>query len=86
MNHRQRRRGHRKTIRPRLYDEHHRKARGNGGDNSPENISNVRIDEHIGFHRLFGIMSPKEIAKKLSDIWIDPEWKLIAVKKWTKVW
>jgi len=60
---------------------HHRLPKAKSGSNAAENISVVSVSAHRAYHQLFGIMSPEEIAKVLTDVWIDPDWKLIAVKK-----
>lgn len=62
-------------------DKHHRKPRSLGGGNDSHNISLVRKDLHVAWHRLFGNAPPEEVAKIISEVWIDPKYKLIAVRR-----
>lgn len=63
------------------YNDHHRLPKAFGGSSEGNNIIMVRADKHAAFHKLFGIMTPEEIAIELSKTWIPPDWELIAVKK-----
>ena len=65
------------------YNWHHRKPKVHGGSGkiNSGNMVEVRVDEHRAFHLLFGTVHAKDIARILNDTWIDPEWKLVAVKK-----
>lgn len=49
--------------------------------NSEENISLVRREYHSAYHLLFGNMVPEEMAKLLNDVWISPDYYLVAFKK-----
>lgn len=62
---------------------HHRRSKRTGGGNNAENLSRVPIKAHHEYNRLFrdGHMHPTEMAKMLTDTWIDPDWELIARKK-----
>lgn len=60
---------------------HHRKPRSKGGTDHPSNISHVKRKFHEAYHLLFADKSPEEVAKMLTDTWIDPHWELLAVKK-----
>lgn len=62
-------------------DRHHRKCRSNGGNGNRDNISLVHKDHHIAYHKLFGNATPDEIAEILNKVWIDPKYKLIAVRR-----
>jgi len=65
------------------YNWHHRKPKKIGGSGrlNSGNMVEVRIDHHRAFHLLFGIESVPEIARILNETWIDPGWKLVAIKK-----
>lgn len=60
---------------------HHRRPRSNGGSNHPNNISMVKLNQHRAYHTLFANYNPYVIAEILNDVWIDPEYVLICVKK-----
>lgn len=60
-----------------MNSKHHRKARFNGGRNEKRNISYVPQYKHDAWHKLFGIMTPHQIAKEINEKWIDPDYKLI---------
>lgn len=81
MNHAQRRATQRRKGTPRVYDRHHRKCRSHGKSEHPENVVLVRKDEHRAFHLLFADMRPHEVAARLSALWIDPEWVLVAQRR-----
>lgn len=63
---------------------HHRKPRSMGGSGKASNISNVRIEDHQAYHRLFGPGSPWVVAQILNDIWIDPAYELVVQKRFKK--
>lgn len=62
---------------------HHRHTRWTGGNSNPENLSRVSIREHNAYNLMFndGHMHPTEIARKLTAIWIDPQWELTARRR-----
>lgn len=62
-------------------DKHHRLPRSKGGSNSNSNISLVRKDLHVAYHKLFGNATPDEVADILNKVWIDPAYKLVAVRR-----
>lgn len=62
-------------------DKHHRLPRSRGGSNRNSNISLVRKDLHVAYHRLFGNATPDEIVEILNRVWIDPAYKLVAVRR-----
>ena len=71
-----------KTARiPEGCDRHHRLPRSRGGGNERANISIVSIRDHQAFHAFFGNATAREIAKILSDTWIDPSVELIVVPR-----
>ena len=62
-------------------DKHHRLPRSKGGSNSNSNISLVRKDLHVAYHKLFGNATPEEVAEILNKVWIGPAYKLVAVRR-----
>ena len=62
--------------------QHHRLPRSRGGDgvtpSGRDNISIVKESEHRAYHHLFENGTPDEVAKILTDRWIDPDWEIIA--------
>lgn len=69
---------HKKIKNP---SRHHRKPRSKGGGNEPENISVVPNNKHEAYHTLFENEEPREVARQLNELWIDPSWVLIAVRR-----
>lgn len=72
----------------RRIDRHHRRPKSRGGGSENSNISLVPRYKHVAFHQLFNTESPEEIAltlqkilDTLNEVWIDPAYKLIAVKR-----
>lgn len=63
---------------------HHRLARDNGGTDEESNISIVPWNLHEHFHGLFGTSSPEEIAKVLTDVWVDPSYEIVACRRYDK--
>jgi len=61
--------------------KHHRVPRSKGGDNSERNLSFVPCNKHEAYHMLFANLPPEEVARILTQTWIDPDYKLIAVQK-----
>ena len=64
-----------------LYDVHHRKPRSIGGTNEHRNISRVPVHKHRAWHLLFSNFSPEIIAEIISEVWLDPDYKLVAVRR-----
>ena len=60
---------------------HHRKPKALGGTDDESNLSILTLIKHRSYHHCFGVMTPEEIARELSDVYIDPEYVLIAVKR-----
>jgi len=61
---------------------HHRKPRAKGGNDLPTNISMVTTKKHESYHILFGHGGDvEETARILNETWIDPEYKLVVVRK-----
>ncbi len=69
-------------------DRHHRRPRSKKGSDGESNVSQVERYRHIAFHYLFKTDDPEQIAltlnqilETMNEVWIDPAYKLIAVKK-----
>lgn len=72
-------------------DKHHRRPRSRfppdykgsktRTPNGRNNISRVDQGCHRAYHKLFGNMTAPEIASMLSDCWIDPDYRLVAILK-----
>jgi hypothetical protein len=60
---------------------HHRKPRSRGGSDGCWNISNVKSKEHKACHTMFANMMPHDIASKINEVWLDPHYKFIVVKR-----
>jgi hypothetical protein len=61
--------------------KHHRLPKSSNGSDKQDNISLVPLKKHQAYHCLFGTKTPQEIARCLTELWIDPSWELLAVKK-----
>ena len=60
---------------------HHRKCKSHGGSNCARNISIVPFHKHRAYHLLFQNMHVRDIAEYLNQVWIDPDFKLIVVRR-----
>ncbi len=63
------------------HDIHHRKCVSRGGSNDESNISIVPAKLHECWHSLFQNLSPEAIAQVITQRWIDPDYELVARKK-----
>lgn len=61
--------------------KHHRKCKSNGGTRIKRNISIVKPNFHQAYHIMFANADTFGIAKILNETWIDPDYKLIVVKR-----
>lgn len=61
--------------------KHHRKPKSLGGTNAKENISVVPDHHHRAWHLLFRQGDPEYVAMVINRTWIDPEYKIVVVKK-----
>lgn len=80
----------RKNRRAERFDErgeqtnvHHRRSRNTGGRDTPDNRSRVSVREHHAYNVMFndGHMHPRDIADKLTRIWISPDYEIVARRK-----
>lgn len=58
---------------------HHRRPKSLFGSSEPPNTIRVPHKKHEAYHLLFGNKHPTEIALLLTETWIDPAYKMIAV-------
>ena len=61
--------------------KHHRKPRKLGGKSNKENISYVRVNKHEAWHILFGHRWPEDIARYINNVFLDPDYEFICVRK-----
>lgn len=61
--------------------KHHRKTKKHGGSSEKHNISHVSDKKHKAYHTLFGTMTSNEMARELTQRWIDPEDVMISMPK-----
>ena len=81
MNHKQRREQERRLGIPKQMSKHHRKTKLRNGTDADSNISIVPVTWHQAYHTLFWDLSPQEIARMLNEVWIDPSWRLVVVRR-----
>jgi hypothetical protein len=61
---------------------HHRKSRAQKGKNNKRNISWLPKELHVAWHTIFnGHLTPPEIAEIITELFLDPSWKLIARRR-----
>ena len=65
-------------------DLHHRKPRSRGGTNSSHNVVRVCRNKHRAWHRLFMNYDPKQIAKIITDTYMDPDYYMVAIPRHKK--
>ena len=61
--------------------KHHRLPRSAKGDSSRRNISMVPLNSHRSWHQLFSNYSPEVICRIISNIYIDPDYYVVAILK-----
>lgn len=71
-----------KAVDPKTLTRHHRKPRKLGGKSSKGNISLISREKHEAWHLLVNHQDIHEIARILSDTYIDPDYVLVPIKKW----
>lgn len=65
--------------------KHHRCKHGDKRRHKPEYIEIVPETMHDSYHHLFQDMEPPAIAALLNDVFINPDWVLVAKKiEWPK--
>ncbi len=66
------------------WNRHHRKCRSKGGKrfaNGYRNLMRVPVAKHRSWHCLFENLSAHEICAIINEVWLNPEWKFICVKR-----
>ena len=63
------------------YDNHHRRPKSQNGDDSKRNVVRVLTSKHRAYHQIFQNKLPKEVAKILTDTWIDPDYYMVAIPR-----
>lgn len=66
------------------FNRHHKKCRSRGGKryvNGHNNIVRVAVNKHRFWHGLFENLPAQEICAIINEIWLDPEYKFICVKR-----
>lgn len=63
------------------HNVHHRKPTSRSGTDDESNISIVPAKVHDAYHLIFSNLSPEAIAQVLSERWIDPDYELVARRK-----
>ena len=76
----------RKKKAPPGHERHHRhcrsrKASFSGDINHERNISIVKVGDHRAYHQIFGNMTPPEMAEMLNEVWISPDFYLVAIPR-----
>ena len=75
------RRKYRYSKSPQGKNRHHRKPKSRGGGNNERNISVVPIIQHQAWHTMFNNMQAQQIVDKINRTWIDPDYKLVLVRR-----
>lgn len=60
---------------------HHRKPRSIGGKSEPRNVVRIPGHKHAAWHLLFYNATAEEIARIISDTYLDPDYEFIATRK-----
>jgi hypothetical protein len=60
---------------------HHRKPRSIGGTEEARNKIELPINHHRAWHRLFQNWTAERIAQEITELYLDPDYEMIAVKK-----
>ncbi len=69
-----------RNYRSRSTSIHHRKPRSLGGRSIPRNLSELTVTKHTAWHVLFQNFTPERIAYEISERYLDPDYRMIAVK------
>ena len=62
---------------------HHRKPKvhGGSGDLASGNMIHVCRKKHAAWHILFETVTPQQVARRINETWLDPDWELVARRK-----
>lgn len=66
---------------PNQMTRHHRKPQKLGGSNDSKNISYISREAHEAWHLLFNHQDAAEIARIISDIYLDPDYIFVPCRK-----
>ena len=61
--------------------KHHRKPACMSGGNNKRNIVRIPDKFHRAYHLLFGPGDPHEIARRLNETYIDPDYELVVRRR-----
>ena len=67
-------------MRPQL-TTHHRKPRSIGGKSEPRNLVRIPGNKHAAWHLLFANFTAEEIARLISQTYLDPDYEFVAIRK-----
>ena len=72
-----------RLTQPHDLTRHHRRPKSLNGTDSfpPNNISLIPDLQHRSWHNLFGSMSPYQIARLITELYLDPDYIMVAVKR-----
>ena len=59
---------------------HHKKCRSNGGYGG-SNLIEVNRESHEAWHKIFSNFEPYRIASIINEVWLDPDFKFICVRR-----
>ena len=59
---------------------HHRRPVSHKGTSCAMNTVWLPVAKHQAWHTLFGNMGPSEIADEITRLYLDPEWRVVAIK------
>lgn len=68
-------------MRDKTLTKHHRLPKSLNGKDKGNNISIVPNDLHVAYHKLFKNENAGGVARILNAVWIDPNVKLIVVRR-----
>ena len=60
---------------------HHRKPKSLGGRKEPKNTTFLPLKKHNAWHVLFMNFTPDRIAAEINQLYLDPDYVMLAVKK-----
>ena len=60
---------------------HHRKPKSFGGGNNKRNIVKIPDKFHRAYHILFGAGNVHDVAKRLNETYIDPDFELVVRRR-----
>ena len=64
-----------------VMEKHHRLPRSRGGSSSASNLSVISQPVHRAWHYLFGNANAQEVARMISDVYIDSNYYFVCVPR-----